>query len=131
MSHLLQLPIRVTNPTSLEAWKTIRQGHRLTEPESCKEAWQEFHATTDPLSVWLDKFTVDDSCCVVPKDVLRTAYGAECERRGVPTLTEKAFTQALIKVRPSVERKQRTVNGRLQWCFIGIGLCEMQPADAF
>ena len=111
----------------LEALQTIRKRHRLTEPESCKEAWQEFHATTDPLSVWLDKFTVDDPCCVVPKDVLRTAYGAECERRGVPPLSDRAFTQALIKVRPSDEHMQRIVNGRRQWCFLGIGLGEMQP----
>jgi hypothetical protein len=59
---------------------------------------------------------------VVPKAVLRSAYGAACERAGRPTLTEKAFGQAFHPHRRAIEEKQRTVNGRLQWCYVGIGM---------
>ena len=85
-------------------------------------AWQEFQAMTDPLSVWLEQFTIDDPEAVVAKQVLRAAYGADCERKGRPAPTDNAFGRVMAKARPDVTTAQRHVNGRKQWCFIGIGL---------
>jgi putative DNA primase/helicase len=116
---------------AVEAWQAIqRRGGRLSEPQSVREAWREFHAMTDPLSVWLDQFTVDDPQAVVSRQVLRAAYGAACERAGRPSLTERAFGLAITKARPNVETAQRTINGRRQWVYVGIGLSGDNPGDA-
>jgi phage/plasmid-associated DNA primase len=107
---------------ALEGLRRVRQQERFTEPESVLAAWRDFHATTDPLAIWLDRYTVDAPDVLVVKQVLRTAYNAAAEREGRPTMTEKAFGHALYKLRPNVIEKQRTVSGKLRWCYIGIGL---------
>lgn len=108
---------------ALAAWQEIqRRGGRLSEPESVKAAWAEFHAMTDPLSVWLDQFTVEDPEAMVPRTTLRAAYGAACEQAGRPSPTETSFGRAMKKARPNVLSAQRTLNGRMQWSYVGIGL---------
>lgn len=110
---------------ALDALPRLSQQRGFSESKTVRKAWQEFHATTDPLAVWLSKYTVDDPDAVVPKRTLRAAYGAECEQRGRPTLNENAFGRALRRLRPKIEEKQRTVNGKLHWCYVGIGMiCE-------
>ena len=71
-------------------------------PKSISEAHAEFRATTDPFSVWLDAFTITDVGMVCPCDDLRNAYGEYCERKGIPRLSEKAFSQRLQQLRPRV-----------------------------
>ena len=39
-------------------------------------------------------------------------------------MTAKGFGQALYKLRPNIEEKQRMACGRLQWCYIGIGVVQ-------
>jgi putative DNA primase/helicase len=113
---------------AVTAWQRVQaRGCRLAEPESIKQAWQEFHATTDPLAVWLDQFTIDDPDAVSPIGPLRAAYGAACERAGRPSPSEKQFGHAIRRARPTIQRKQRTVNGRYQWCYVGIGLRDDDP----
>lgn len=108
---------------AIEAWHRIRATERLSEHESVQAAARDFRSTTDPFAVWLDRFTVDDPDAAVPKDTLRAAYGAACAQAGRPTPTDKAFTQALFRHRPNqIERKQKTVNGKVRWCYVGIGL---------
>jgi putative DNA primase/helicase len=94
----------------------------FSELGSLQAAWREFHATTDPLAVWLARWTIDAFDLVVPCQLLHTSYNAAAEREGRPALTEKTFGQALRRQRPALDRKQRTYQGRLQWCYIGIGL---------
>ena len=55
------------------------------------------------------------------------AYNAQVERDGRPAMTDKSFSLALQKLRPNIEKKQRMVAGKLQWCFVGIGM--LHPAD--
>jgi phage/plasmid-associated DNA primase len=132
-----ELDARLSQPSELsgflnkavDAWQRIQKTGRLSRPDSIKEAWREFHAMTDPLAVWLDRYTIDDPQAVVAADVLRTAYGAACERSGRPPLSDKAFTRQLSKHRPSVDRKQRTVNGRVRHCYLGIGFASDQVDD--
>jgi putative DNA primase/helicase len=114
---------------AMGAWRTLRSAGRLPEPESVKAAWREFHAMTDPLAVWLDRHTVDDPDSFVPTQVIRAAYGAECERAGRPALTKSAWGIAIRQHRPDIEAKQRTVNGRVQWCYLGLGM-QSDSSDA-
>jgi len=108
---------------ALDGLEAIRaRGGRLHSCPSIEAAHREFHATTDPLSVWLDGFTVDDIDAATPKRVLRTAYGAVCEQAGRPRPSEREFSLALRQHRPDVADGQRTLNGRREHCFIGIGL---------
>jgi len=107
---------------ALEGLRRLQKQGRFSESESMKAAWREFHATTDPLAVWLSHYTVDDPDAVCPGTALRVAYNAAAEREGRPTLTDTAFGRALRKIRPNLDYKQRTLNGRLRWCWIGLGL---------
>ena len=80
--------------------------------------------------MWLDRFTIDDPNALVTMDVLRSAYGAECDRRGMPLLTKSSFGLAFKRQRPGVDRKKRTVNGRVHWCYIGIGMNNLGSEDS-
>jgi putative DNA primase/helicase len=107
---------------ALDGLRRVQQQRRFSEPESVKAAWRDFHAITDPLAVWLDRYTIDDSDAVVIKHVLRVAYNAAVERDGRPAMTAKAFGQAIYKLRPNIDEKQRMIGHKLQWCYVGIGL---------
>jgi putative DNA primase/helicase len=107
---------------ALEGLRRVQEQRGFSEPASTREAWRDFHATTDPLAVWLDRYTVDDPDCYVTKQALGVAYNAAVERDGRPAITAKAFGQAVYRLRPNIEEKQRTVGGKFQWCYIGIGL---------
>jgi len=107
---------------ALDGLRRVQRQRRFTESESVKAAWRDFHATTDPLAVWLDRNTIDDPDAVVIKHVLRVAYNAAVERDGRPAMTAKAFGQAIYKLRPNIDEKQRTIGNKLQWCYVGIGL---------
>ena len=114
---------------ALDGRERLRRQHGFSEPASVKAAWNEFYATTDPLAVWLERFTVDDPDAHITKKDLRLAYNSECERRGRPSMNNKQFGQALRRVRPAIEDAQRVVNGKYQWCYIGIGLCHPSNED--
>ncbi len=120
----LQSPLELSGllNKALEGLRRVHQQRRFSEPASVQEAWRDFHATTDPLAVWLDRYTVDDPAAYVPKQTIRVAYNAQVERAGRPAMTAKGFGQSLYKLRPNIEEAQRTVAGKYQWCYIGIGL---------
>lgn len=107
---------------ALEGLRRVQQQQGFSEPASVQAAWQDFHATTDPLAVWLERHTIDDPEVFVTKQILRVAYNAHVEQSGRPAMTAKAFGQAIYRLRPNVDEKQRTVAGKYQWCYIGIGL---------
>jgi putative DNA primase/helicase len=112
---------------ALEGLRRVEKQRRFSESPSIQEAWRDFHSTTDPLAVWLDRYTIDDPDAFITKKVLRVAYNAAVEREGRPAMTDMAFSLAIQKLRPNIEKKQRTVAGKLQWCFVGIGM--LHPAD--
>jgi P4 family phage/plasmid primase-like protien len=109
---------------ALEGLRRVQRQRRFSEPESTQAAWKDFHATTDPLAVWLDRYTIDDPDTYITKQTLRVAYNAAVERDGRPTMTPKSFGQALYRLRPNIKEVQRTVGGRTQWCYLGIGLAD-------
>jgi putative DNA primase/helicase len=113
---------------ALDGLRRVQQQRRFSEPESTRAAWRDFHATTDPLAVWLDRYTMDDPDCVVTKQALRIAYNAAVEREGRPAMTAKSFGQALYRLRPDIEERQRMIGGKYQWCYVGIGLASQDYA---
>jgi len=105
---------------AIEALASIRC-NGLSESESSLRAMDEFRQTTDPLAVWLDRNTVLEPDALIPADQLFRHYNSDCVAKGRPILTKTAIGCAIAQLRPTVEKRQRTVNGRLSWCYVGIG----------
>jgi putative DNA primase/helicase len=111
---------------ALEVLPRVRR-EGFTESDSMREAWEEFKAMTDPVSVWLENNAVEHADALVPKSALLAAYNRDCEKQGRAGMTGKAFGQALKRARPQLRDAQRTVAGKLVWCWIGIGLRQEDP----
>ena len=77
--------------------------------------------TTDPVAVWLDRNTVLEPDAVIPADRLWQDYNQDSVAKGRPTVSKTALGRAIAQLRPTVEKRQRTINGRLSWCYVGIG----------
>jgi phage/plasmid-associated DNA primase len=106
---------------ALEAIAAIRS-RGLSESDSTRRAMDEFRQATDPLAVWLDRHTILHPDAVIPQDRLYREYSHNCSSAGRPTISKTAFGRAIKKLRPTVSDYQRTVNGVLGWCYVGIGL---------
>lgn len=113
---------------ALDALPRLVQQRGFSEPESVRRAWQDFHATTDPLSVWLERNTIEGMELQVEKGALRNAYALECERSGRPVLGARAFGLAIARLRPNVVEAQRGPRARQKWFYIGMG---MRTFDSF
>ncbi len=94
----------------------------FTESQSMREAWDEFKAMTDPVSVWLENHTVTGPNAWVAKSALIAAYNKTAEEDGRAGLTAQAFGRAIKRARPAVGESQRTVGGRQVKCYTGVGL---------
>ncbi|NWF85029.1 MAG: hypothetical protein HXY18_14520 [Bryobacteraceae bacterium] len=82
----------------------------------------EFRQAADPLAVCLDRHRILHPGAVIPQDRLYREYNQNCSSAGRPTISKTAFGRALKQLRPTVSDCQRTVNGVLAWCYVGIGL---------
>ena len=89
----------------------------FTKSESMLQAWDEFRRETDPLSVWLDRSTIEDPA--VPKRKLLDAYNAECVAHRRPPMTSTGFGLA-VKRLCKVGEQQKTVDGKVVWCYTGM-----------
>jgi P4 family phage/plasmid primase-like protien len=105
---------------AIEAIAAIRS-RGLNESESMRRATDEFRQTTDPLAVWLDRTTGLEPEALIPSDQLWRDYNRDCIAKGRPTVSKTALGIAIAQLRPSVEKRQRTINGTLAWCYVGIG----------
>jgi P4 family phage/plasmid primase-like protien len=106
---------------ALQALASIRK-RGFSQSESIQRATEEFRQATDPLAVWLDRRTVFSAEAQTPQDLLHRAYCRNCADAGRPTITKAAFGRALKKLRPAVANYQRTVDGIVTWCYVGISL---------
>ena len=104
------------------------RGNRYTVPKSIKKALEEFRATTDPVAVWLERNLVLDQGALVTKDDLLTAYNAAAVKEGQLAMNNTSFGIALKRSRPDLfnpnNEKQRTINGKVTWVWLGVGLRE-------
>ena len=105
---------------ALQALATIRGGG-FTQTDSMREAWQEFRNATDPLAVWLDQATIELPTAMVSKGDLMAMFNKHLTDSGKPPMTRMAFGLALKRTRPQITEAQRTLKGRLQWVYQGIG----------
>ena len=133
-----ELDARLSNPAelsgilnkALNALAGIKKRGGFSETESTREALAEFQQTTDPLSVWLQRNTVEHPEAMVGQDELRQAYNAFCENSGKPGMTPQAFGRALARTRPGIQKGQRTWRGRPNTrVYLGIGLRPEDPDD--
>jgi putative DNA primase/helicase len=100
-----------------------RVRHRgFTESASMREAWEEFRAMTDPVSVWLAQNTIEAAEAFVPKDALAKAYNEFCDKVGRPGMNKKGFGRAVKRAFPHIADGQKSVAGKMTWCWLGIGL---------
>ncbi len=115
---------------ALEVLQGLRKRGGFSEPESSRKALSEFQQTTDPLSVWLQRTTVEHPEAMVGQDELRQAYNVFCENSGKPGMTPQAFGRALARARPGVQKAQRTWRGKPNTrVYLGIGLKSGDPDD--
>lgn len=115
---------------ALTALDTIQERGGLTESESMKAAWAEFRATTDPLAVWLDTYSLTGTDLMVSKASLLAAFNDHATKRGTPAISSTAFGLALRRLRPSITDAQRTIGNRpKQWVWVGIGLSSQAFED--
>ena len=111
------------------ALRQLRRTGRFTESETMRRAWDEFRTATDPLTVWLEQNTVEGPDVVVPQGELLAAYNAASHQSNRGFMTKTAFGLALRRAKPHLGSFQRTVNGRLQWCYVGLGLRHRSAAE--
>lgn len=125
-----ELDAELSDPRELSGVlnKAIEARRRLksqgfTESESTRRALEEFRDSTDPLSVWLDRTTVEHAGAAVSKNELRMAYGLYCEERGIPRPSNKAFDGAVRRAKQTLVESQRTYRGVLNTrVWVGLGL---------
>jgi len=109
---------------------SLRSRGRFSPAQRVSNAFSQFHAATDPLSVWLDRSTTEGCSLYIPKRSMIAAFSEHCEKNGRSLMSEKSFGAALKRLRPDVTDKQRTVGGKVQCCYLGIGLTsELHRAD--
>jgi putative DNA primase/helicase len=98
--------------------------HGFTQTDSMREAWDDFRTATDPLTVWLDQNTLHSATAMVPKGELLAAFNRHLAEAGKPPMTKMAFGLAIKRARPAISEAQRTIKGRVQWVYTGIGFEE-------
>ena len=115
---------------ALAALPGLRQRGGFTDSESTQAAMMEFREMTDPLAVWLDCATVLRSGeCVSRKDLL-IAYNAHAVSAGRPLMSQKAFCEAVRRLRPMVKDAQRTVRGTMQRVFLGLAIANLAGRES-
>lgn len=107
---------------ALLALKQIQECKGLMESPSMRAAGDEFRKATDPLAVWLESWTIEKREVFVTKKDLRSAYNSKAEAAGQPPMTETGFGLALRRLRPNLKEAQRTVAGKKEWVWLGLGL---------
>jgi putative DNA primase/helicase len=94
----------------------------IIESDSMRASWAEFREITDPLAVWLENWIDADPDGFTTKADLLNAYSADCREAGHSAPTKQAFGRAIGRLRPDLAEGQRTVDGKLEWAWLGIRL---------
>jgi len=105
---------------ALNGLEHLKERGRFEITPSMQTAFEEFQAQTDPLAVYLSAYTVSDPDGLIPRSDLISAYNRWATSEGRTGMTATAFGLAIKRLRADVGDKQRTVNGRVAWCYTGI-----------
>lgn len=130
------LDARLANPAelsgalnrALDALTVLRQQNGFTVSPAMREAWDEFRQSTDPLAVWLERSTVRNAAALVIKRELLKAYNLDCQQHGRAPMTAHGFTAAIRRLYPEITETQRTISGKVEWVWTGIGVKEADYA---
>jgi len=106
----------------LPALRRIRAQGRFSQTESTRKQHQEFQHATDPLSLWLETETISSVSALISQDRLHAAYALACINSNRPVVTKQMFGRAIRRLRPELQEVQRTVEGKRQWMYLGIGM---------
>ncbi len=115
---------------AIDAWDLLNTQGDFSVSESMNEAAEDFRSTTDPVSGWIEQHTIEDSDAFVSRDVLHSTFNQFAKKEGRPSVTKKSLTQTINRVRQHVKSGQKTINGKVTWCYIGLGLLSDQPDDS-
>ena len=94
----------------------------FTQSESIKAAWRHTRERPDPIAIWLEKQTIEDSEDFVPRGELHRQYSLWAVEQKHPAISPKAFMNTIRDLRPALKEGQRTVSGRREHVFLGLGL---------
>jgi putative DNA primase/helicase len=113
---------------ALRALGTVHTGV-FSQSDSMREAWEEFRNATDPLAGWLDQATIQLPTAMVPQGDLMAMFNRHLIDSGRSPVTKTAFGLALKRARPHITVSQRTLRGRIQWVYQGIGLTATEGGE--
>jgi putative DNA primase/helicase len=112
---------------ALDALPKVKE-RGFTVTPSMREAWRELREATDPIGAWLDEATVTHPEAIVAKRELLRAYTRYAISQSLPSPTAQEFGRRVKELRPQVREVQRTVGGRVTWCWQGLGLKGQEEA---
>ena len=96
--------------------------HGFSNSVSSQVAMDEFVSLTDPMAAWLSQHTVLSPSIHSPMATLLAHHNEHMRREQRPEKTQNAFTRDLKRLRPQVETRQRTIGGKIVWCYTGLRL---------
>ena len=82
----------------------------------------EFVSLTDPMAAWLNQHTQLVPASYLAMPLLLGRYNEHARGEQRPEKSQNAFTRDLKRLRPQVETKQRTIGGKVVWCYTGLRL---------
>jgi putative DNA primase/helicase len=93
----------------------------FTRSEAMEDALKEFREAVDPLAIWLDRCTRERAEGVTPCREVLAGFNAYLERRRMPFVTQHYLGKAIKRLRPYVEKLQRTLaGGEKVECYVGL-----------
>jgi putative DNA primase/helicase len=90
--------------------------------EATQRAGWEFQQQTDPIAVWLEAETFTSPSAQISKQDLYLRYSGQMRERDEVALTQKAFSQAVKRLRPQIREGQPVLNGQRVHAWIGLRL---------
>lgn len=107
---------------ALEARARLLSTNRFTESASVRAAGEGFRFVTDPVAVWLSSRLLAGGEMFVPTGEVLSRYNESARASGGVEITANALTRRVKDIWQLGDPKQRTVNGKVTWCYIGVGL---------
>lgn len=109
---------------ALDGLDRLNEQRGFTVPVSSAQATDDLVRTTSPLSAFVaDECEVSEGA-VVPASALFGHFKEWCASNGFQATNSQQFGSQLRSTLPRVDRKQRRIDGKQQWCYTGIAVAE-------